>query len=161
MADYKVQINVKVGDHLINIQGDSPTEAYDYLKKISDWAPEIHQMIEKLDGRTATQIVQKEKSWGARSQGGRTYPQKAAQAALAAVVDTRSAGELIEQELSGTEVVAPAPQEGVSTCEMHGQVRTLAPGGVSQKTGKEYSSSLRCPAPGCRPLWQKKDGSFA
>lgn len=78
---YQFQINAKVGDHLINVNGETPQEAVENLEVLAAHKDRIHAALSALDGRDATEIVQKEKTWGARSQGGRTYPKPAASGA--------------------------------------------------------------------------------
>lgn len=154
-GDWVLQINVKIGDHLVNVRGFSSGFVLDKLDELAFGADRIHKALEALDGRPATAIVEKEKKWGARSQGGRTYP-----SATPAV----SADILIRSELGGVPVgVSDGGTAGPteSTCTLHGQQRKWFGPGVSKASGKEYSASMRCPEKGCKALWEKPDGSFA
>lgn len=136
MAEYGVQINVKVGDHLINVNGVDAAEAFQRLNDLADHAAEIHAAIEKLDGRPATEVVQKPaNAWGARGQG--NYRGKAQSSpGAAAPSQNRPAG-------------APSGQN----CQIHGTELKRFAGGVSQASGKEYSASLRCDDKNCKPVW--------
>jgi len=179
LPEYKVQINVKVGDHLININGETVAEVQEYLHQLAEHSGEIHAAMEKLDGRPATDIVTKEKTWGARSQGGRTYPKTAGASSAtspggstpqtAVAAHAASPQQLLQQEMGaqvlGTEtnaVASPgagAPNEVVH-CGIHGKPRQFYGPGVSSKTGKEYGASYRCTERGCSAHWQRKDGSW-
>jgi hypothetical protein len=132
MAEYGVQINVKVGDHLININGSTPGEAFQRLEELAEHSAAIHAAIEKLDGRPATEVVQKPaNAWGARGQG--NYRGKA-----------QTASPNSSPPSSGT------PTEQV--CSIHNTPLTRHAGGTN-KAGKEYSASLRCSDANCKPQW--------
>ncbi len=136
MAEYGVQINVKVGDHLINVNGTTPEEAFKRLEELASHSEAIHAAIEKLDGRPATEVVAKPaNAWGARGQG--NYRGKAA-AGGSAPANTAP-------KPSGT----PTEQN----CQIHGTPLTRFAGGVSQASGKQYSASLRCQDKNCKPVW--------
>lgn len=186
MAEYTVQINVKVGDHLINVNGATAEEAITNLVALADQTPLIHQALSILDGgRPATEIVQKEKTWGARSQGGRTYTNNpGAQAAPPASfpqpaqpfqgqpASPAPAGwnpqqpqwdpqQAIQQQLGATVIsqTPNAPQDPV--CGVHGQPLKYFGPGKNPNTQKEYAASWRCPTRGCSGTkWQKSDGSW-
>lgn len=139
MAEYVVQINVKVGDHLLNVNGATPEEAFRNLETLAEHADAIHAAIEKLDGRPATEVVQKPaNAWGARGQG--NYRGKAAGA---------SAASNSSQTTSSRPSGAPSGQN----CQIHGTELKRFAGGVSQASGKEYSASLRCDDKNCKPVW--------
>jgi hypothetical protein len=181
-GSYKVQINVKVGDHLINIQGDSGEEAISLLEGLASQSRHIHSAIEHLDGRPATEVVQKETTWGARSKGGRTYPRAVNTAASTtptpiataqSVQDQApSATELLQNELGAKVVSSTSTPSDASTrpehvpnsnpelCADHGLKRKFYPAGKNKNTNKDFSASWRCPAAGCKPLWDKGDGRF-
>lgn len=182
---YPIQFNVKVGDHLININGEGPEEALSNLKFVAGHTPEIHAALEALDGRPATEIVQKEKTWGARSQGGRTYPKPAAggapqtstsatgswggQPAVAAdpvqVAQQELGATVVSTEQNVASVSAGAVPHEVMVCPLHGPRKYAGPG-VNQ-ANKPYGASYRCSERSCATgphgksaVWQNKDGSW-
>lgn len=176
---YAVQINVKVGDHLINVQGDSVAEVVDRLDLLAEQAGQIHGALEKLDGRPATEIVQKDnKAWGARSQSYRSYPKSATASTTqpstsspTSAPNTSDATSLLKDQLGATVVTTVTHSEpsqptayvsgsNPEICPEHGLKRRFHAAGTNTNTGKEYSASYRCPAAGCKPMWQRKDGSF-
>lgn len=182
---YQFQINAKVGDHLINVNGETPQEAVENLEVLAAHKDRIHAALSALDGRDATEIVQKEKTWGARSQGGRTYPKPAAGGApQTSTSATGSWGgqpaaaadpvQVAQQELGATvvsteqnvaSVSAGAVPHEVMVCPLHGPRKYAGPG-VSQ-ANKPYGASYRCSERSCatgpngkNAVWQNKDGSW-
>jgi len=187
MAEYKVQINVKVGDHLININGESPQEAVGHLQELAAHVAEIHEAMSILDGRPATEIVQKEKQWGARSQGGRSYNRQPAQAQAAPQQVSQpqqnypaaqsgwgpqtttypqqqpqqDAHQLIQQQLGGQMISQTPNNDPFPPCPIHGQPLRYFPAGTNQ-AGKPYSARWSCTERGCSTAhWQQRDGSWS
>lgn len=169
--DYKVQISAKIGDHMVNVRGETTGEALLYLAELRAAANEIHGAMETLDGRPATEIVQKEKTWGARSQSGRTYPRAGASPTGSTATTSPGAIEILKDELgavvisTSTNPPSPSstphvPDSNPELCAAHGLKRKFHEAGKNATTGKDFSASWRCPAAGCKPLWQKSDGSF-
>jgi hypothetical protein len=171
--NYAVQINAKVGDHLINIQGDSVAEAMERLHQLAENSVSLHGALTILDGRPATEVVQKEKQWGGRSQYGRSYPKTNTvpthtPANVAATTPGASPEQLLRDQLGATTVTTEtrstseqpinSPNGTLDVCPTHGLKRVYKPGGENER-GK-FSASYRCPAQGCRPVWQKRDGSW-
>ncbi|SRR6266849_1827828 len=170
-GDYKLRINTKVGDHLLCFDGDTVEEAVENLERGATFVARIHAALSILDGRDATTIVPKDnKTWGARSQGGRTYPKTTPGSGdpgqpTSAPSGEPSAESLLKSELGAVEVKeGPAPgdvPQDIQHCQLHNQNRHLFGPGKSIKTGKEYSSSYRCPERGCSAKWQQKDGGWS
>lgn len=161
--DWNVQISVKIGDHLTNIRGRSTNYVLERLEELASHADRVHAAMEALDGRPATEIVEKEKKWGARSQGGRSYPKSspASQtASTASPAQSATPEQLIEKELGGTVIFSTEVDDSVKTCPVHEKPRQFFEGGVSAKTNKKYSASYRCPERGCKPLWADPEGAF-
>jgi len=175
-SEWIIQVNVKVGDHLVNIRGKGSRFVLDKLDELAGEAERLHAALEKLDGRPATEIVTKEKTWGARSQAGRTYPKTATASSptgsatssppkpVEIVADPH---QLLTKELGavrvGTETNAaasPGVPHDVANCGIHGKPRQHYGPGVSSKTNKEYSASYRCPERGCAAVWANRDGSW-
>lgn len=182
---YPIQFNAKVGDHLINVNAEDVEHALLLVEELTAKKDRLHSALEALDGRPATEIVQKEKTWGARSQGGRTYPKPAAGGAPQTTTSaTGSWGgqpvaaadpvQVAQQELGATvvsteqnvaSVSAGAVPHEVMVCPLHGPRKYAGPG-VNQ-AGKEYGASYRCSERSCATgphgksaVWQNKDGSW-
>ena len=163
---YAVQINVKVGDHLINVQGDTPEEAVANLLKVQESADVIHEAMARLDGRPATEIVPKQSnSWGARSQTRAASPRPQTPPAVQQLQDALGAAVTGVQPNPAPQYQAapaggPPTPPGLEWCQLHGSPRAYAAGGVSQRTGNPYGASWRCSQRGCAPVWQNRDGSW-
>lgn len=173
MSDgYAVQINVKVGDHLINVQGDSAEEAMKNLSDLVTVAPELHEHLSRLDGRPATEIVQKEKQWGARSQYGRTYPKSATasttQPSTQNPTSVQNTAEQLLKDQLGATVVGTETHSTVVGTETHSTPQQSSPStdgkvhngqcphGTTQKSGskngKNWTANF-CNAKVCSPEW--------
>ncbi len=162
MSDgYAVQINVKVGDHLINVQGDSVAEVVDRLDLLAEQAGQVHAALSVLDGRPATEVVQKEKQWGARSQYGRTYPRASGSTVGSPAQSSggsTDATALLKDQLGATVVTTEThstPQQ--SSPSTNGKVNNgQCPHGTTQKSGskngKNWTANF-CNAKVCSPEW--------
>jgi len=177
---WKISISVKIGDHMATVHGDTAAEAFQHLTEIAEHVAQVHQALSILDGgRPATEIVQKEKQWGARSQGGRSYQStpgnQAAPAASAptsapsfpappaspaptgwnpALAGTPQPGPQFDpqqalQQQLGAVQLSQTPNQETPNCPIHQQPLKYFGPGKNANTGKQYGASWRCGQRGC------------
>jgi hypothetical protein len=155
-GEWVLQVSAKVGDHMINIRGFSSGFVLDKLDEIAEHADQIHEALSKLDGgRPATDIVQKEKQWGARSQGGRTYQKAPSSPANG----SGGGGGWGVPTPAPLEVPENVPQEFRSCPDHHVPLKFVGPGN-NKATGKPFSASMRCTTEGCRKSAWENNGSW-
>ena len=156
----------KIGDHAVTIHAQTAEEFNQRLAELAKLKEEVWESLEILDDRPATAIAPKE--WGARSNGRRSPGNSSGWN------KTAKPEKLLEREVGATPISSitnepsqpstptpHVPDANPELCATHGLKRVFHEGGKNATTGNTYSASWRCPAKGCRPLWQKKDGSFA